>query len=217
MTTESVIIAHLREQAKGERTTGDAHHANAEAFERAADLLAAKAGGEAAPVQAAATSAANVVRRTGGKGKPPGSLSQRWRGNFADIIRSVPAPHVFGFNHVQSAIKLREGRDMRTSEIRRLFKVSVDNGYLVQPSRDLYQPTQKLIDLIGLKKHEGPPATTEGPSAGGVAERSIASDSKSDGVTLEPAPVGSNPTASAPAQGDVFARLGLPVSTTPNQ
>lgn len=47
---------------------------------------------------------------------------------------------------------------------------------------------------------EGPPDLSEGPNAGGVAERSIASDSKSDGASAvqASAPVGSNPTASAP-------------------
>jgi hypothetical protein len=233
MAIDPILIERLLAEAKAHNAAGDNHaalaageYALAKNIQRAVELLqpTPQSGGmDARPVTASKDVPPKVPRT--GKGKPPGAMSQRWRGHFAEIIRIVPPPHLFGFNHVQDVVKRREGRDMRDSEIRRLFEGNVkQHGYLVQPSRDLYQPTQKLIDLIGLKKHEGPPASTEGPNAGGVAERFNAPDYESgevQGSSLTSngpqASVSSNLTASAPANADIFSGISLapPNPSTP--
>lgn len=234
MAIESSVLASLEAEANEHRTLGDEHHklgdkhhSRADEIEQAIILLVGKPTAEMSVGRAVAKarvigvggSVVSAVGRSGRKGKPPGAMSQRWRGNFAEIIRMVPPPFMFGFNHVQTVVKLREGREVRPSEIHRLFEGNVKHGYLVRPSRDLYQPTQKLIELIGLMKHEGPPVDAEGPNAGGVAERLNAPDYESGGVAVEVTPVGSNPTASAltPENEPLFrAALGFPQPLTPN-
>ena len=170
MANDSTTKLHLLALARADRAMGDdlkaradLSYERAEAFERAANLLgnAVVAGGVVTPARerASAERVGSKSPRQGGKGKPPGAMSQRWRKHFATIILMVPEPpHVFGFAQVQTVVKLVEGREVRPSEIRRLFEGNVKHGYLVQPSHDLYQPTQKLINLIGSvgnEQHEG--------------------------------------------------------------
>lgn len=157
MAIESSILSQLSAEAKAHRAAGDAAYARANDIERAIALLS---GGKSATMSSTGRSSAKSSARAVGaavvrKGKPVGAMSQRWRGNFAEIIRIVPNPHVFGFNHVRDVVKRREDRDMRDSEIRRLFEGNVKHGYLVKPARDLYQPTQKLVELIGLSSFNG--------------------------------------------------------------
>lgn len=132
----------------------------------------------------------------GGKGKPVGAISNRWREHYVALYRDH-GKAAFRVDSVIARLKVAEGRITRPSEIHRLLKTHVSHKYLVQPSRETYQITDLLINLIGLKS-ESPPAYAEGQSVGGVAERLNASDSNSDGASLLPAPVGSNPTASVP-------------------
>lgn len=142
-------------------------------------------------------------------GKPKGTLSMKWRGHFAWVLLHIG--NQFTLKHIADRVRENEGREMRATEARRQFKVPVEHGYLEVIDENTYRMTDKLISLVsGMITHEGPSARTEGPHVGGVAERFIASDSKSDGVTSEPSPVGSNPTTSAPtAEDDVFSRLGF--------
>lgn len=148
MTNNSAIIARLRDQAKSERVTGDGHYENADALDRVADLLAAKAGVDVVSVEATFHPVGGVAQRTGGRGKPPGAMSKRWRGHFAEIFRSYGP--TFSIANVQKVIAQREGREMRDSEVRRLFEGNVKHGYLVVPGAGFYQATTKLMDLIGL-------------------------------------------------------------------
>lgn len=234
MAIDPILLAGLREEAKAHFASGDKFRAASEVeyargkdIEKAINLLEGKSTIAVGIGRSSAKGSANAVGiavQSGRKGKPPGAMSQRWRGNLAEIIRMIPEPHIFGFNHVQDVVKRREGREMRSSEIRRLFEGNVKHGYLVQPSRDLYQPTKKLIELIGLTKHEGPPASTEGPHAGGVAERLNAPDYESGEdkgerpTTNAPqASVGSNPTASAPFASDAEKLSLHPFFRNPNQ
>lgn len=209
MVSDKTTIADLRAQAKAHREQGKAHFERADKIEQAIALLE-EGRGRVAPVvgrvHAPARTFAPGAHRRGGK--PAGAISQRWRGNFAEIIRRFGM--TFTTDNVIEVVREREDRVMRSSEVKRLFEGNITHGYLVQPGAGFYQATAKLIDLIGLvMKHEGPPAQTEGPHVGGVAERFIASDSKSDGVTLETAPVGSNPTTSAPTGVNPFAGINL--------
>lgn len=150
----------------------------------------------------------------GGKGKPVGAISNRWREHYVALYRDHgKAP--FRVDSVIARLKVAEGRITRPSEIHRLLKTHVSHNYLAQPSRETYQITESLINLIGLKS-ESPPASAEGQSVGGVAERLNASDSKSDGASLLPAPVGSNPTASVPTVSEPRPHdLFVPSSANP--
>ena len=178
-------------------------------------LLGSGPSAETAPSGA---STRKAVRSKGSKGKAPGTISMRWRDHFVALYDSVGRDS-FEVDVVQQRLRHTEGRDPKPSEVHRLFKNHVKHGYLVQPSRDSYQMTAKLIDLIGLQT-ESPSAATEGQSDGDVAERSIAADSKSDGADpTKEAPVGSNPTVSAPVIRDQVPfeeKLGLSTNPRPN-
>ena len=168
----------------------------ADEIERHVSALQAILAGETAKVFD--TSKRGGAPKSGGKGKPVGAISNRWREHYVALYRDHGRTP-FSADSVIGRLKVAEGRIVRPSEVHRILKTHVAHKYLVQPSREAYQITSALIELIGLES-ESPSAATEGQSVGDVAERLIASDSKSDGAAPEkPAPVGSNPTVSAPS------------------
>lgn len=220
MANDSSLISQLRAKAIAERKVGDEYYARADTYDRAADQLEGKpvvveATGRSL-VKTNATAIGESVRRAGSKGKPAGSISKRWRLNFGSIYLIYGAD--FRIEDAIQVVKTLEGRDVRPSELRRLFQTNIEHGTLELLADDLYHMTAKLIAMVSeAMKHEGPPAQTGGPHVGGVAERFIASDSKSDGVTSEPSPVGSNPTTSAPSAGQpLFQRVVHFAQTPPN-
>ena len=188
----------------------------ADEIERHIEALEALAGDVLSDVSNVRARAPSRTRGTGQKGKAPGTISMRWREHFAAFYADVgKAP--FDIDIVQKRLKRTEGRDAKPSEIHRLFKNHVSHGYLVRPSREKYQITEKMVDLIGLET-ENPSVKAEGSNVGDVAERSIASGSKSDGAAPEkPAPVGSNPTVSAPVTSERASHpnMFVPYSTNP--
>lgn len=144
----------------------------------------------------AASAAPRRATSSGSKGRQPGAISKRWRDVFALLVRNG---NRFNDDAVVEAVRRLEGREMRRSEVRRLFDNHRANGLVAFHDDGAYSVTQYAIDKFDLGRNgEGPPENSEGPSRGGVAERLIASDSNSDGASLSPAPVGSNPTASVP-------------------
>ncbi len=155
MAIDPFLLSALREEAKALFADGDKHRAAyEESYARGNDIRKAIAlleGNQAAfqpPRQAALSPAGSTSPRRTIKGKPPGAMSQRWRGHFAEIFRSHGP--TFSIANVQTVIAQREQREMRDSEVRRLFEGNVKHGYLVVPGAGFYQATAKLMDLIGL-------------------------------------------------------------------
>lgn len=214
---DSTNISALREKARSLRVEADSIDALLAALDEAVERLGIgdRVSAEVRRPSRATRAATNPTGRKGGK--PAGTLSMRWRDNFANLFLIEGAE--FDIMAVVRLVDVAEKRIMRPSEVRRLFQNYVDHGYLEVIDQNNYRMLPKLQEIVEIRqKHEGPPAVTEGPSVGDVAERSIASDSKSDGVTSEPSPVGSNPTISAPNPVDIFADLDRipPKSTTPD-
>lgn len=132
------------------------------------------------------------------KGKAPGTLTNRWKDHFFEIARQHQTA-AFELELVRKLVEQREHRDVKPSQLKRLFAGYIAHDYLVEPSRGRYRLTDHLLDKIGFQQDsEGSPETTEEPSDGGVAERSNAADSKSAGAGLAAAPGGSNPSTTAP-------------------
>lgn len=140
---------------------------------------------------------------TTSKGRQPGAISKKWRMNFAALIRRG---NRFDDDMVVETVRKLEGRDMRRSEVRRLFENHQANGLVAFNDDGTYSVTQHAIDKFDLGRNdEGPADGSEGPSNGSVAERFIAPDYESGEVqgaglptNVPQASVGSNPTASAP-------------------
>lgn len=200
--SESVDLEALREEARRLRDRADAIDRHADAIDthmRAlAELSFGSQPGRQKVVLPPSSAPAPRSLKKGGKGKPPGTMSMKWRGYFADICTNRGSK--FELANVVAVVQESENRTMRPTEVRRLFKVHVQHGYLVALDENTYEMTDKLVQLVDeYVKSEGPPVVAEGPYSGGVAERLNASDSKSDGAGLDSAPVGSNPTASVPS------------------
>lgn len=148
------------------------------------------------------------------RGRQPGAISKRWRAVFDSLVQSG---NHFDEDAVIGVVRRLEGRDMRRSEVRRLFETHQGNDIIAVHDDGKYSVTDSAISKFGLGRNdEGPPVETGGPSIGSVAERSIASDSNSDGAGPEKAaPVGSNPTTSAHFTGHHVGSAQPMASTSP--
>jgi hypothetical protein len=81
-----------------------------------------------------------------GKGKPPGTISMKWRGYFSKIrlFDGVQFP----LSAVQEYAKKSDGSDQRLTALRRHMKPYIEHGYLVEVESDLYCMTDKLTALL---------------------------------------------------------------------
>ena len=97
-----------------------------------------------------------------------------------------------------TAVMRLEGRSVRPAEARRILDGYAGHGF-VTVNDGRYEVTDLAIQKFGLHEMKTPAKAGAQSNAGTVAERSIAPDSKSGGEGPEKfAPVGSNPTGSAP-------------------
>jgi hypothetical protein len=143
---------------------------------------------------------------TSTRGRQPGAISQRWR----DILRElVLAGNRFGDELVVATVSRLEQRDMRRSEVRRLFEAHRANGIVEFNEDGSYSVTQKGIEKFDLcREIESPNRNSEGLSMGVVAERLNAPDYESGEGTggraaneaSQKPSVGSNPTDAAPTR-----------------
>lgn len=137
-------------------------------------------------------------------GRQPGAISNRWKAVLGELVGGV-----FDDKHVADVVFELENRRIKPTEVRRIFEGYIEHGYVEKTGDDLYRVTDVAIEKFDLEKEEGPDESGPQSDVGSVAERSIAPDSKSGGAAPEkPAPVGSNPTTSAPfnlAKGDLLA------------
>lgn len=137
------------------------------------------------------------------RGRQPGAISQRWR----DVLAALYSRgNRFDDDAVVATVKQLEERDIRRSEVRRLFQNHRTNGLVAFNIDGTYSVTDHAVAKFDLgRNEEGPTDRSGGPSMGGVAERLNAPDYESGEVQGSGPPsmapqtsVGSNPTASAP-------------------
>lgn len=194
-------IDSLRSSIEEWRRKIELAEAELRGLERAAKYMPAHPATE--PVKSKRTS------RRGGR--QPGAISNRWKAVLGELTDGL-----FDEDTVVNVVFELESRKIKPTEVRRIFEGYIEHGYIEIGPDNLFRVTDYAVQKLDLKKDEGPDAA--GPTTdGSVAERSNAPDSKSGGAAPEkPAPVGSNPTASAPShrvRENLLGGVSLPGSS----
>lgn len=144
-------LAALRSDAARERTLAS------EAIRRAELIEARIAGFEEAANLLGGTSAEQPKRRPkarsaggGSKGRQPGSITKRWRKILAALRHRSP----FTPRDGADAIKRIEGREVRFTEVRRIFTGYVEQGHLRDLGEDEFEVTKEAIEQFDLAAYD---------------------------------------------------------------
>lgn len=183
--------------------------AKVEAFEIAARYI----GGLNAPQTA-------LVKKTAERAPRTPKPSSTWETIFREMMTLYPSE--FGYDEIME-VGAMLGEALKRDSLRTKMMNYVNDGLVERVGNGKFTFTQKGAVFFGLgtEMRKGPDYSEPLSNAGSVAERSNAPDSKSGGA--EPsklAPVGSNPTTSAPfnrVRDDLLTGVSFPsASSTPN-
>jgi len=173
MASQATLLQQQRDKVEGLRR--DLSHE--EAILTGMELMAAA---QPSPAKAKA-----VRERPSVGGRQVGAISQRWR----KILGTLGFLYPQGFSTAQviQAVRQFEGREMRPSEVKRLFQTYVDQGILEVPFDDHWRVADAAWDRLNLSEAAAKPEESSNENEGSGANIADASDgSGPDAGTSEP-------------------------------
>lgn len=99
-------------------------------------------------------------------GRQPGSITRSWRRILGAIY--MIESEWFNANTVVTMVKSMEERDIRASEVRRIFKGYIEHGYIEQDEHGLFRITHDAVTKFELDQEPRPSTglnETEAPEA----------------------------------------------------
>lgn len=147
-------------------------------LERKLELARVKLAGYEEMAEALGTGgrrASSGERRSSGRvgGRQPGTITKNWRRVLASLL--LRESDWFNAGDVVDVVRSLEDRDIRPSEVRRIFKKYEENGYVQQNENGLYRITDEAVAKFALDKEpqgDGTPNENEAPNgdAAGASE-----------------------------------------------
>lgn len=163
MVSHDSPLEHQRAHVAKLRAELDRQSLILEGMERMAAFVAPTAQGLARRERGSKAEAGSASR-----GRQPGAISQRWRHVFRSLVLGG---NRFNDEHVVGTVRRLEGREIRRSEVRRLFENHRANGLVAFHEDGTYSVTDHAIEKFDLgRNEEGPAVQPAEPSAGRVAE-----------------------------------------------
>jgi hypothetical protein len=186
-------IASRRKKIAEWRRNIELAEAELRGFEQARKFIAPSSNGSNVSAERDRLSGTEDQAERRRSGRQPGAISSRWKTVLANLHGTTFSP-----DDVIDTVYRLEGRRMKPTEVRRMFEGYAEHGFVEILEGDQYLVTDHAFQKLALAQMKNP-AEAGSLDDGSVAERSIAPDSKSGGAAPEKkAPVGSNPTTSAP-------------------
>lgn len=196
----------------------DAHYQNAVRYERHAaderrkgDIEAAKLEGMKSLLAAMSAPSKTqpgelrspVVERRAG-GRQPGAITRQWQ----EVLKRLYGHGRLHYEVFHATYAEVADAPITLSGVRDRVRKLVGMGWVSGDTSSGFEVTEAAASRYGFKMNEGP--AEAGPSGGDVAERFNAPASEAGGVGPgKSAPVGSNPTVSAPLFQSVSSEIDL--------